>query len=165
MYLHNLDNLENYSDCDEDEWNPPPPDKQNNCNDNKNILHNVEQPPYFPPPVVESKLSINVSKEQCSTTDMVETDKLNVNGFNAITSTTKTTTKAPSNTKDYLRLAQNYKMYAPYQISQLSLTSTSSLPKCILCQLNTCIHVFFPCEHICVCDECIVSNEFAKLRK
>ena len=57
-------------------------------------------------------------------------------------------------------------MHVPYQISQLSSPSAATgPPNCLLCQNNKCQHVFFPCEHVCVCEECIISNQFVETEK
>lgn len=65
-------------------------------------------------------------------------------------------------TKDYLKLSLDYKINEPYRVN-----NPIAQIRCIICKTlarktqgrtisfqRTISKVFFPCEHICVCDEC-----------
>jgi hypothetical protein len=50
--------------------------------------------------------------------------------------------------QDYVHLAQIYRIQRPY------METGTDIP-CVLCRRNSAKDVFFPCEHRCVCRECI----------
>lgn len=53
--------------------------------------------------------------------------------------------------KDYLALARSYKFQRPY-------SDPTYKAICLLCHTNECTDVFFPCQHRCVCHDCIISE-------
>lgn len=53
--------------------------------------------------------------------------------------------------KDYMALARAYKYQRPYSDPQYKAI-------CLLCHKNECTDVFFPCQHRCVCHNCIISE-------
>jgi hypothetical protein len=57
--------------------------------------------------------------------------------------------------QDYLHLAQTYKNQRVYCDSRADLT-------CVLCRQRLCLDVFFPCQHRCVCPECIVTHQICE---
>ena len=54
--------------------------------------------------------------------------------------------------QDYLEMARLYKLQRPYSDTKYS-------KACVLCRKKKSTHVFFPCEHHCVCEGCIKSEE------
>ena len=58
-------------------------------------------------------------------------------------------------TIDYLQLAANYRRYEQYRSS-----SSQRENRCIICrkEATTCCKVFYPCQHSCVCDACILRH-------
>lgn len=50
--------------------------------------------------------------------------------------------------QDYLHMARMYKLTRPY-------SDPAFLGMCVLCHANFADMVFFPCEHRCVCSECV----------
>jgi hypothetical protein len=54
--------------------------------------------------------------------------------------------------RDYLDMARLYKLQRPY-------SDKNHTKKCLLCQKRKASHVFFPCEHRCVCKKCIDSED------
>ena len=54
--------------------------------------------------------------------------------------------------QDYLGMARVYAKERPYSDIKYS-------KMCVLCQKETSDHVFFPCEHHCVCLGCILDEE------
>ena len=54
--------------------------------------------------------------------------------------------------RDYLEMARLYILQRPYNNGNYNKT-------CVLCRMNQATHVFFPCEHICVCEGCIENEE------
>jgi hypothetical protein len=52
---------------------------------------------------------------------------------------------------DYLAMAQLYKQERPY-------CDPSNNPLCLLCHSNPSTDVFFPCQHKCVCRDCIMNE-------
>lgn len=55
--------------------------------------------------------------------------------------------------QDYIGLAKIYAIQRPY-------CEPSAIVKCVLCRVNSdCGHVFYPCQHRCVCDGCIDSQQ------
>ena len=65
-------------------------------------------------------------------------------------------------TKDYIKLAQRYKSQENYR-SSANLPQSSSI--CLLCH-EPCIieRVFWPCEHQCVCNSCIMTHRMGSAR-
>lgn len=59
--------------------------------------------------------------------------------------------------QDYLQLAKIYSEQRQY-------ADDMQHPPCVLCNQNICSHVFFPCEHRCVCAACIEKNDFCEDR-
>ena len=57
--------------------------------------------------------------------------------------------------QDYVGLAHVYKLQRPY-------SDHRSNPACVLCHKASAVHVFFPCEHRCVCATCMVSENFCE---
>lgn len=57
-----------------------------------------------------------------------------------------------SRKQDYFGMARVYAKERPYSDIKYSKI-------CVLCQRETADHVFFPCEHHCVCIGCIVNEE------
>ena len=58
----------------------------------------------------------------------------------------------PGLIKDYMALVKTYRKSSPYRNYE-----SDSPIKCILCKTNQDLNnyvVFFPCEHVCVCDDC-----------
>lgn len=55
--------------------------------------------------------------------------------------------------QDYVHLATVYKMQRPYMDSHAILV-------CVLCHVERCEDVFFPCEHRCVCKNCLLFEGF-----
>ena len=58
--------------------------------------------------------------------------------------------------QDYIGLSRIYKLQLQYQ-------DVKSSPACVLCHKNICLHVLFPCEHRCVCIECINKESICSL--
>ena len=54
--------------------------------------------------------------------------------------------------RDYLEMARLYTLQRPYN-------NDSNSKSCLLCRMNQATHVFFPCEHRCVCEGCIEYEE------
>jgi hypothetical protein len=55
--------------------------------------------------------------------------------------------------QDYIGLAKIYTIQRPY-------CDGSATVKCVLCRVKSnCIQVFYPCQHRCVCDDCITSQQ------
>ena len=150
FYDANLDNLEKYSDCDDEDWNQLPP---NAPKSNKIAIDSFNGNHFRPSPVTPNTL-INEDKiKQKPTQQQQQQQQQQIQKV-----------KNPPTTKDYFHLAQTYKMHSSYQVSQLS-SSGKGPPNCILCQKNKCDRVFFPCEHVCVCEECIITNQFIESEK
>jgi hypothetical protein len=59
---------------------------------------------------------------------------------------------SPTMNKDYLDMARLYRLQRPYSDKNLSHT-------CVLCFKRKATHVFFPCDHCCVCEECVKVEE------
>jgi hypothetical protein len=59
--------------------------------------------------------------------------------------------------QDYLGLARMYKLQRPYSDHHFKAT-------CVLCHQRPSRDVFFPCEHRCVCPECLKSERFVEDR-
>jgi len=57
--------------------------------------------------------------------------------------------------QDYLGLAYMYKLQRPYSDHSLH-------PLCVLCHHLPSEHVFFPCEHRCVCQPCLKKEKFCE---
>jgi hypothetical protein len=57
--------------------------------------------------------------------------------------------------QDYLGLAYMYKLQRPYADHSLH-------PMCVLCHKFPSDHVFFPCEHRCVCQACMKTEKFCE---
>jgi len=57
--------------------------------------------------------------------------------------------------QDYLGLAYMYKLQRPYADHYLH-------PLCVLCHQFRSEHVFFPCEHRCVCQSCLKKERFCE---
>ena len=55
--------------------------------------------------------------------------------------------------KDYKFLAAEYKQQEAYR-------QLAGNQRCVVCRQNACDHVFFPCQHKCVCRQCISSENF-----
>ena len=53
--------------------------------------------------------------------------------------------------QDYLNMARLYKLNRPY-------SDPNYFGLCVLCHTNFADMVFFPCEHRCVCSECILKE-------
>jgi hypothetical protein len=51
-------------------------------------------------------------------------------------------------TQDYVHMAHMYKLTRPY-------SDPAFLGMCVLCHTNFADMVFFPCEHRCLCSECV----------
>lgn len=64
--------------------------------------------------------------------------------------------------QDYKYLAKDYERMLGYR--QLDGTQP-----CAMCNRNACQHVFFPCQHKCVCPDCIrahnIGDTFTKVRE
>lgn len=64
--------------------------------------------------------------------------------------------------QDYKYLAKDYERMLGYR--QLDGTQP-----CAMCNRNACEHVFFPCQHKCVCPDCIrahnIGDTFTKVRE
>ena len=60
------------------------------------------------------------------------------------------------NNQDYIGLSRIYKLQLQYQDVKAS-------PTCVLCHKNLCLHVLFPCEHRCVCIDCINKESICSL--
>lgn len=58
--------------------------------------------------------------------------------------------------QDYIGLAKLYKIQQPYR-------STTLAPICVLCHKQSCQDVFFPCEHRCVCINCIKKESICSM--
>jgi hypothetical protein len=58
---------------------------------------------------------------------------------------------ARGSTQDYIGMAKIYELERIYR-------EKSSSIKCVLCFRNMCTSVFFPCEHMCVCSNCIAKE-------
>ena len=54
--------------------------------------------------------------------------------------------------QDYLEMARLYKLQRPYSDINYS-------KACVLCRKRKATHVLFPCEHRCVCENCIRKEE------
>jgi WW domain len=54
--------------------------------------------------------------------------------------------------QDYINMARTYKVQRPYSDSRITM-------KCVLCQVNDSNQVLFPCEHRCLCDDCVRKEE------
>mmetsp|Transcript_23722 Transcript_23722/g.37337 ORF Transcript_23722/g.37337 Transcript_23722/m.37337 type:complete len:324 (+) Transcript_23722:193-1164(+) len=61
-----------------------------------------------------------------------------------------------SYTKDYIHLSKEYKQMEKYRVCT-SKRDTSHQPACVSCSRRSRYldKVFFPCEHMCVCDVCL----------
>jgi hypothetical protein len=57
--------------------------------------------------------------------------------------------------QDYLGLAYQYKLQRPY-------ADHNAHPPCVLCHKAPSVHVFFPCEHRCVCPTCMRAERFCE---
>lgn len=60
--------------------------------------------------------------------------------------------------QDYLGLAREYRFHRKF-------SDPRSNPPCVLCHSRTSQDVFFPCEHRCVCRECIRNENFCDERE
>lgn len=60
--------------------------------------------------------------------------------------------------QDYLGLAREYKFHRKF-------SDPRSNPACVLCHSRSSKDVFFPCEHRCVCRECIRKENFCDERE
>ena len=60
--------------------------------------------------------------------------------------------------QDYLGLAREYKFHRQF-------SDPRSNPPCVLCHSRSSQDVFFPCEHRCVCRECIRKENFCDERE
>jgi hypothetical protein len=56
------------------------------------------------------------------------------------------------NSQNYIHLAETYKNQRLYADPKADL-------QCVLCRRRLCSDVFFPCQHRCVCPECIVTQQ------
>jgi hypothetical protein len=59
---------------------------------------------------------------------------------------------SPIMNKDYLDMARLYRLQRPYSDKKVSHT-------CVLCFKRKATHVFFPCDHCCVCEDCVKAEE------
>lgn len=81
-----------------------------------------------------------------------------LNNFDQLSQNDSTGEVAPhdrwigGSSQDYLHLAEIYKIQREYD-------STATVMNCVLCKKRACTDVFFPCQHRCLCPECIVTNQ------
>lgn len=67
--------------------------------------------------------------------------------------------KEPRLTKNYSELVRGFTVLRPY-----SKQPDGSYPpdtKCVFCEVNQPVAVFFPCQHRCVCDSCILHHNIS----
>jgi hypothetical protein len=62
--------------------------------------------------------------------------------------TVKNRSKEGGSNQDYIHMARMYKLTRPY-------SDPGFMGMCLLCHSNFADVVFFPCEHRCVCSECV----------
>ena len=70
-------------------------------------------------------------------------------------------------TKNYGTLSSEWRRSFQHSCSGITATMadlrdprTATLPICIFCRTNPCTTAFFPCQHVCVCDDCIDGHKF-----
>jgi len=73
-------------------------------------------------------------------------------------------------TKNYADIAIEYRKQVKYiarsdDERNVVGAHPSSPPTCSMCKIGRCNSVFFPCQHACVCDDCIVKHEIGVLDK
>jgi|TARA_B110000091_G_scaffold156355_1_gene166579 hypothetical protein len=71
-------------------------------------------------------------------------------------------------TKDYANIAIDYRKQVKYiarRDDEVNVVGAhpSSPPKCSMCKVQRCQQVFFPCQHACVCNQCMVQHDIGVL--
>lgn len=65
-------------------------------------------------------------------------------------------------TKNYLDLVHDFRMFKPFM--RLPGGSYPSDAKCVFCEVNAPVNVFFPCQHRCVCNGCMKMHKISANR-
>jgi hypothetical protein len=73
-------------------------------------------------------------------------------------------------TKNYADMAVEYRKQVKYIVrkdDEEHVVGAHSFhpPKCSMCKKNKCTKVFFPCQHACVCDECLQTHNIGILNR
>ena len=108
-----------------------------------------DNPPGPSPEMVDGSFVDEANRCSPSATDGVDdTSKAAMN----ISISPDKTKWVGGDSQDYLHLAEVYKLQRVYADPDKDMN-------CALCKKRLCTDVFFPCQHRCVCSECIVSQQ------
>eukprot|EP01041_Mallomonas_annulata_P005762 gene5762-11646_t len=105
--------------------------------------------------IINRRVDYDTSKVRHDSTPQLALDALNKDekDDNQNSQPPKPKKTLPPTTLNYLNEVHMYKQHRGYYRPSNPIT-------CVLCKTNTAKHVFFPCEHVCVCPECISKDKF-----
>lgn len=102
--------------------------------------------------------SLSLSEDEpCDVTDLKKKEQVDELSCTNVSNSIKQA-RGPSvggKSQDYLHLAQTYKNQRLYCDKRVDLV-------CVLCRQRLCLDVLFPCQHRCVCPECIVMHQICE---
>lgn len=107
-----------------------------------------------PPPRSRSKVESHVEIEFDDNSIITMEDKSRSNSFEKM-NRSKPMRDRDAPAHDYLQFAKLYRLHRKYHDPHCT-------ELCVLCQHNVVSHVLFPCNHRCVCSDCILSYDICE---